>query len=98
MPSKIIVLFFLISSFCSAQNANLANMYFERGDYVLAKSLYEQLYKKNDVRRDYFKRLLSCYQALENYEEATSLLIKHQKKFRDQTNLWVEIGYNFQLQ
>ncbi|MBJ2174947.1 tetratricopeptide repeat protein [Aureibaculum sp. A20] len=98
MPSKIIVLFFLISSFCSAQNANLANMYFERGDYILAKSLYEQLYKKNDVRRDYFKRLLSCYQALENYDKATSLLIKHQKKFRDQTNLWVEIGYNFQLQ
>jgi len=98
MPSKIIVIFFLISSFCVAQNANLANMYFERGDYVQAASIYQKLYQKNEVRRDYFKRLLSCYQSLENFEAATKLLNQHQKKFRKQNNLWVEIGYNLQLQ
>lgn len=98
MPSKIIVIFFLISSFCVAQNANLANMYFERGDYVQAASIYKKLYQKNEVRRDYFKRLLSCYQSLENFEAATKLLNQHQKKFRNQNNLWVEIGYNLQLQ
>lgn len=98
MPSKIIVLFFFFSSFCIAQNANLANMYFERGDYVQAASIYKKLYQKNDVRQDYFKRLLSSYQALENFEAATDLLNKHQKKFSRRNNLWVEIGYNLQLQ
>ncbi|MET2985875.1 tetratricopeptide repeat protein [Aureibaculum conchae] len=98
MSSKIIVLFFLISSFCIAQNANLANMYFERGDYVQAAAIYKKLYQKNDVRQDYFKRLLSSYQALEKFEVASKLLSQHQKKFRRQNNLWVEIGYNLQLQ
>ena len=55
-------------------------MYFQRGDFVQAASIYKELYQKNDVRQDYFKKLLSCYQQLEKYEEATSLLANHQKK------------------
>ena len=98
MYRKIIVLFFFMSSFCVAQNANLANMYFNRGDYVQASTIYKELYTKNDVRQDYFKRLLTCYQQLEKYKEATILLNRHHKKFVKQHNLWVEIGYNLALQ
>ncbi|MDY7395730.1 tetratricopeptide repeat protein [Aureibaculum sp. 2210JD6-5] len=98
MYKQIIVILFFITSFCAAQNANLANMYFQRGDYVQAASIYKELYKENDVRQDYFKRLLSSYQAIENFEAATNLLDKHQRKFLNQYHLWIEVGYNLQLQ
>lgn len=98
MQYKIIVFFFLISSIAIAQNASLGNMYFERGDYVQAASIYKKLYQKNDVRQDYFKRLLSCYQKTENFDDATKLLNLHLKKYRRQHNLLVEIGYNLELQ
>ena len=60
--------------------------------------LYKGLYNKNKVRRDYFKKLLSCYQLTENYEEASKLLIDHQKEFPNQIYLNIEIGYNYELQ
>ena len=94
----IIVIFFLISSFALAQNANLGSMYFERGDYVQAASIYKELYEKNDIRQDYFKRLLTSYQKSENFDAATKLLNQHQKKYNKQQNIWVEIGYNLELQ
>ncbi len=98
MYHKIIVLLFFFSSFTFAQNSQLAHNYFQKGEYVKAASLYKQLYLKNDVSRDYFKQLLSCYQLVENFKASTKLLQNHQEKYPNQSNLFVEIGYNLQLQ
>ena len=94
----IVILFFFTSSFCFSQNAQLAYNYFRKGEYEKAAVLYKPLYEKSKIRRDYFKKLLSCYQLTENFETASILLNKHQKEFPRQTNLIIEIGYNLQLQ
>ncbi|MDX5583313.1 MAG: tetratricopeptide repeat protein [Aureibaculum sp.] len=93
-----IVILFFITSTSFSQNSQLAHNYFNKGEYEKASSLYKELYKKNKVRRDYFKKLLSCYQLTENFDAASSLLINHQQEFPDQTYLNIEIGYNLQLQ
>jgi len=98
MYYKIIVFLFFVSTFSFAQNSQLAHNYFQKGEYEKAASLYKQLYLKNDVRRDYFKQLLSCYQLVENFKASTKLLENHQEKYPNQSNLLVEIGYNLQLQ
>lgn len=99
MFRKFIVILFFISAVSSfSQNSQLADNYFRKGEYEKATTLYKQLYKKNKVRRDYFKRLLSCYQLTENFEAASALLNNHQKEFPKQVNLIIEIGYNLQLQ
>ena len=76
----------------------MAYNYFRKGEYEKASTLYKQLYEKNKIRRDYFKKLLSCYQLTENFEAASTLLLNHQKEFPRQTNLIIEIGYNLQIQ
>ena len=92
----IVILFITSTSF--SQNSQLAHNYFNKGEYEKAAMLYKGLYNKNKVRRDYFKKLLSCYQLTENYEEASKLLIDHQKEFPNQIYLNIEIGYNYELQ
>jgi len=94
----IAILFFFTISFGFAQNSQMAYHYFRKGEYEKATALYKQLYEKNKVRRDYFKKLLSCYQLTENFQAASTLLKNHQIEFPRQTNLIIEIGYNLQLQ
>jgi len=94
----IVILFFFTASYCFSQNSQLAYDYFRKGEYEKATTLYKQLYEKNKIRHDYFKRLLSCYQLTENFEAASTLLNKHQKEFPKHNNLIIEIGYNLELQ
>jgi len=95
----LLCLFFSIFSYTlSAQNTELANSYFLKGDYEKAIALYKPLHESNPIRRDYFKNLLTCYQQLENYESANDLLQSQIIQFPKQTYLNVEIGYNYQLQ
>ncbi len=98
MRTKFIVVFLLLSVFCYSQNSQLAYSYFRKGEYKKAASIYEQLHKKNKVRRDYFKKLLSCYQLTENFDKATSLLKQQTQAFPKQPHLNIEVGYNYQLQ
>ena len=99
MYHKFIVILLLFTvSYSFSQNSQLAYNYFRKGEYEKASTLYKQLYEKNKIRRDYFKKLLSCYQLTENFEAASTLLLNHQKEFPRQTNLIIEIGYNLQMQ
>ena len=66
-----IVILFFITSISFAQNSQLAHNYFRKGEYEKASILYKELYEKNKVRRDYFKKLLSCYQL-------QKILMRHQ--------------------
>jgi len=63
-----------------------------------ATVIYKQLHQKNKVRRDYFKKLLSCYQLTEDFENASKLLEQQIKDFPKRPYLNIELGYNFQLQ
>lgn len=89
-------LFFFLS--LSSQNVELAQSYFRKGEYEKAIHLYKPLFESNPIRQDYFKSLLTCYQQIESYGEAQVLLEEQLQRFPNQINLFVEIGYNYQLQ
>ena len=94
-----IILFLCFSTFqLVAQNVQLANSYFRKGEYDKAILLYKPLYEQNPVRRDYFKNLLVSYQQIEDYEIANELIQHKMKLFPNQIYLNVELGYNLQLQ
>ena len=94
---RLLLLVFL-SAPLFGQNAELANSFFRKGEYEKAILLYEPLLESNPIRQDYFKSLLTCYQQLENYEEADRLLHRQLSNFPNQIYLYVELGYNRELQ
>lgn len=91
-----ILLFITISVL--GQKQELAQSYFRNGEYEKAILLYKPLFENNPIRQDYFKTLLTCYQQIEDYEEAQKLLETQLLRFPNQIYLHVEIGYNYQLQ
>lgn len=93
-----ILILLLFCSTAFSQNAELANSFFRKGEYEKAILLYEPLLESNPIRQDYFKSLLTCYQQLEQYEKADLLLSQQLQAFPNQLNLYVEMGYNKQLQ
>ena len=98
MRIRFIVTFLLFASFCYSQNSELANNYFRKGEFKKATVIYKQLYEQNKIRRDYFKKLLSCYQLTENFDQASELLKERIAEFPTQIYLNIEVGYNHQLQ
>jgi len=98
MRIKFIVTLLLFTSFCYSQNSQLADNYFRKGEYKKATVIYKQLHEQNKIRRDYFKKLLSCFQLTENFEQASKLLDERINEFPNQFYLNIEIGYNLQLQ
>jgi tetratricopeptide (TPR) repeat protein len=98
MPIFRLLFFFLFSTSLFAQSAELANSFFRKGEYEKAILLYEPLLESNPIRQDYFKSLLTCYQQLEKYEDADRLLNQQLQSFPNQIYLFVELGYNKELQ
>lgn len=93
----LIVIYILFSIHGNAQNAELANSYFRKGEYEKAILLYKPLFENNPIRQDYFKSLLTCYQQVESYEESQALIETQIEKFPEQIYLFIELGYNHQL-
>ncbi|MGI9531229.1 tetratricopeptide repeat protein [Lutimonas sp.] len=94
-----LILIYLFISFQGiAQNAELANSYFRKGEYEKAIQLYKPLFENNPIRQDYFKALLTCYQQVESYEFSQALIEEQMQRFPEQIYLFVELGYNHQLQ
>lgn len=91
----IIVLFLSLGAF--AQNEQLANNYFDRGDFEKALLSYEELLKTNEGNPNYFQKVVECYQQLQQFEKAEKLIEARLNKYK-QGNLLVELGYNYQLQ
>ena len=89
--------FLLLSLFAHSQNDQLAQHYFEKGDFEKAKLSYEELSKKQPGNFNYTLKLIDCYQQLEQFEQAKSLILDRLEKYK-QSNFLVELGYNYQLQ
>lgn len=81
-----------------AQEQQLAFQYFRNGEYEKAVSIYKNLHEKHPHNPNYTKYLIDCYQQLENYGAATNLIENQLKSSQNQDHLYVELGYNFQLQ
>jgi len=95
---KLFVLVILFTSFwASAQNDQLANNYFERGEFEKALISYQDLLKGNVVNFNYFQRVVECYQQLQQFDKAEKAIQEQLDRYK-QNQLYVELGYNYQLQ
>lgn len=90
-----ITLFF--SLFCFSQNEQLAQYYYDKGDFEKAKISYEELLQEIPLNSQYFLRIIDCSQQLQQFESAEKALQQRLIKY-NQGNILVELGYNFQLQ
>ncbi|VXB31564.1 Tetratricopeptide repeat protein [Flavobacterium sp. 9R] len=90
-----IALFF--SWICFSQNEQLAQYFYEKGDFEKAKLGYEELLKSIPQNSQYFLRTVDCYQQLQQFELAEKTIQTRYSKYK-QAFLLVEIGYNWQLQ
>ena len=90
-----IALFF--SLFCFSQNEQLAQYYFDKGDFEKARISFEELVKETPQNGQYFQRTIDCYQQLQLFNIAEKALRERLAKYK-QGSLLVELGYNFQLQ
>ncbi|NEW80284.1 MAG: tetratricopeptide repeat protein [Gelidibacter sp.] len=81
-----------------AQEPQLALQYFRNGEYEKSASLYKPLFEKNPYNANYLNALIDCYQQLEKFEEVTQIVVKQLKSYPNQEYLYVELGYNEQLQ
>lgn len=84
------------SLLASSQNDQLAQNYFDKGDFEKAKITYEDLLKTNPGNGYYFQRLIECYQQLQLLDQAEGIIQARLKQY-NQSNLLVELGYNYQL-
>lgn len=90
-----ITLFF--SLVCFSQNEQLAQYYYDKGDFEKAKISFEELLKNQPSNSQYFQRTIDCYQQLQQFDLAEKAIRERLDKYK-QGNLLVELAYNFQLQ
>ena len=87
----------LFSLFGFAQNEQLAQYYYEKGDFEKARIGYEELLKSIPQNTQYFLRTVDCYQQLKQFDIAEKSIQQRFDKYK-QGSLIVELGYNYQLQ
>jgi tetratricopeptide (TPR) repeat protein len=95
---KIFLYINLFFSFlCFSQNEQLAQYYYDKGDFEKAKISYEELLENLPQNTQYFLRTIDCYQQLQQFSVAEKAILDRLDKYK-QGNLLVELGYNYQLQ
>ena len=82
---------------CFSQNEQLAQYYFDKGDFEKAKISFEELLKTSPQNTNYFEKAIACYQQLQQFDLAEKTIQERFEKYK-QASLLVELGYNFQLQ
>lgn len=90
-----ISLFFSLIGF--SQNEQLAQYYYDKGDFEKAKISYEELLQSIPQNYQYFIRTIDCYQQLKQFEVAEKAIQTRLDKYK-QSSLLVELGYNFKIQ
>lgn len=87
----------LVTHFAQAQSEQLAQNYFDRGEFEKAVISYEDLLKSQPSNFIYFQKTVECYQQLEQFEKADKAIQDRYSKYK-QASLLVELGFNYQLQ
>lgn len=94
---RIVFVYLFFFSIAVAQNEQLAQHYYERGEFEKALVTYESILKTQPGNSIYFTRMVDCYQQLSQFDKAEKALLDRWNQYR-MPNILVEIGYNFQLQ
>ena len=90
-----IALFFTLVGF--SQDDQLAQNYFDRGEFEKARVSYQELSNTQPGNSYYFQQTIECYQQLKQYGVAEKAILERYNKFK-QSSLLVELGANYQLQ
>ncbi len=88
---------FIFSIAAFAQNEQLAQNYFEKGEFEKAVIIYQDLDKAQPRNPFFAQKLAECYQQLKQYDKAEKLL-KDKLELVKMPLLLVDLGYNYQLQ
>jgi tetratricopeptide (TPR) repeat protein len=96
---KTLLLYIIL--FCStsifAQNEQLAQYYYDKGDFDKALVSYQELSDGLPSNPFYFQRKIDCMQQLLQFDTAEKAILDRIAKYK-QATLLVDLGYNFQLQ
>lgn len=90
-----IALFFSLTAF--SQNEQLAQYYYDKGDFEKALISYQELSNSLPSNPFYFQRKIDCMQQLLQFDPAEKEIQERLARY-NQSTLFVELGYNFQLQ
>jgi tetratricopeptide (TPR) repeat protein len=90
-----ITLLFSLAAF--SQNEQLAQYYYDKGDFDKALVSYQELLDGLPSNPFYFQRKIDCLQQLQQFEPAEKAIQERLNKYK-QATLLVDLGYNFQLQ
>jgi len=94
---KLSIILCLLSWQLWSQNEQLAQNYFDRGEFEKAKISYESLLGTQPYNSLYFQRVVECQQQLQDFQSAEKNILERNKQYQ-QSALLVELGYNYQLQ
>jgi tetratricopeptide (TPR) repeat protein len=97
MKNIFIYIVLLWSGLTFSQNEQLAQYYYDKGDFEKAKVSYEQLLNASPSNTQYFLRTVDCYQQLQQFDIAQKAIQERYNRYKQGVFL-VELGYNFQLQ
>lgn len=97
MQKIFLLLSFFYSLLVSSQNEQLAQNYYDKGEFEKAVLSYEELLKSQPGNSIYFQRVTDCYQQLLQFDKAEKTIQDRLTKFR-MASMYVELGYNYQLQ
>lgn len=97
MKNILIYIVLLWSGFAFSQNEQLAQYYYDKGDFEKAKISYEELLNSAPSNTQYFLRTVDCYQQLQQFALAEKMIQERYNRYKQGVFL-VELGYNFQLQ
>ena len=79
-------------------NFMLAESYFRQGEYEKALQIYKSLLERNPFNTTYLKKLVTCYQETDQFQQAEDLIRTSLAKNPAQKYLNVELGYNYERQ
>lgn len=97
MKKLLLLFFFGCSLLVHAQSEQLAQNYFDRGEFEKALLSYQELLKTQPGNSNYFDKTIESHQQLLQFEVAEKALNERFAKYKQGTNL-VQLGFNFQLQ
>ncbi|WP_281322929.1 tetratricopeptide repeat protein [Flavobacterium aestivum] len=97
MKKQLLYIILLFSTSMFAQNDQLAQYYYDKGDFDKALVSYQELLDGLPSNPFYFQRKIDCLQQLQQFEPAEKAIQERLDKYK-QATLLVDLGYNFQLQ
>jgi tetratricopeptide (TPR) repeat protein len=87
----------LFSLLAFSQNDQLAQNYFDKGDFEKAQISYQELLATQPSNGYFFQKLVETYQQLQKFDLAQKAIQQRLDTYK-QAGLLVELGYNYHLQ